>query len=77
MNVTTTNTFSQIDQRRFELLESRFVPLNQQKSISQDVSSNQSIASDDQNRISSSDIQFLIEQVRPYYIIFTIHSVSD
>ena len=39
------------------MLESRFVPLNQQKSVSQDVS-NQSVASDDQNRLS--DIQFII-----------------
>ena len=51
------NSSIQIDQRRYEMLESRFVPLNQQKSVSQDVS-NQSVASDDQNRLS--DIQFII-----------------
>ena len=39
-----------IDARKLELLESRFVPLNPQKSVSQDVS-NHSIGSDEQNRI--------------------------
>ena len=53
-------TLSEQNQRKLEMLESRFVPLNPQKSVSQDFS-NQSLNSDEQKN--NIDIQLAMDHV--------------
>lgn len=60
-------TLSEQNQRKLEMLESRFVPLNPQKSVSQDFS-NQSLNSDEQKN--NIDIQLAMDHVWVWFFVW-------